>query len=83
MEASQIYITIAILSFLAIALIFFLVKGRKHKKASPLTYLAFLFVILGIIFGDNRYIGYGLMGVGIVIAVIDIILKEKKPKQKH
>jgi len=79
MEASQIYILIAIVSFLAIALIFFLTR-RKHKKESVLTYIAFIFIILGIIFGDNRYVSYSLMGVGVAIAIVDIILKEKKKK---
>ncbi len=81
MDASQIYLVIAILSFLVIALIFFLMRGKKQTKTtSTLTYLAFIFVIFGIVFGENRYVGYSLMGVGVAIAIVDIILKGKKHK---
>jgi hypothetical protein len=40
--------------------------------------LSFVFVIAGIVFGDDRLIGYGLIGVGIILAVVDIIMKSKK-----
>jgi hypothetical protein len=30
-----------------------------------------------ILFGENRYIGYGLFAVGVIVAVIDILLRSK------
>lgn len=83
MEASQIYILIAIVSLLLVA-IFLFVMGKKKKKAklTPLTGLAFGFIIAGIIFGDSRLVGYSLMGVGVLLAVIDMIIKLRKNKKK-
>jgi uncharacterized membrane-anchored protein YitT (DUF2179 family) len=78
MDASQIYILVSILALAAIIFILFLTRGKKHKKISILTYLAFMFIIAGIIFGDSKYIGYSLMGIGVAIAIVDIIIKEKK-----
>jgi len=80
MDASQIYILVSILALAAIIFILFLTIGKKHKKISTLTYLAFMFIIAGIIFGDSKYIGYSLMGVGVALAIVDIILKERKKK---
>ena len=73
------YIAISIVSLLIIAaLVFFVKKNKKQKKLSTLTGLAFVFVIVGIVFGDDGLIGYGLIAVGIILAVVDIIMKSKK-----
>jgi hypothetical protein len=40
--------------------------------------LAFAFIIAGIIFGDSRLVGYSLIGVGDLIAIMDIVIKLKK-----
>ncbi len=83
MNTSQIYITISIVVLAIIALlVFFLNKNRKKKKLTPLTSLAFGFVLAGIfsfsIFGENKLIGYSLFGIAIILGVIDIIMKLKK-----
>jgi len=73
------YIAISIIALLIIAaLAFFVKKNKKQKKLSTLAGLSFVFVIAGIVFGDDRLIGYGLIGVGIILAVVDIIMKSKK-----
>jgi amino acid transporter len=78
MEASQIYILISIIVLLIIAiLIFFIKKNKKQKPLTPLAGLAFGFVIAGIIFGESRLIGYSLMGIGVLLAVIDAIKRWK------
>lgn len=80
MNASQIYIliSIAILLIIAVIFVFFIKKGKKKKKLTPLAGLSFGFVLAGIIFGDNRIIGYSLIGIGIVLAVIDIFKNKGK-----
>ena len=79
MNPSTVYIIISIVVIAAVALLVFLVSGKKKKnRITPLAGLAFSFVTAGIIFGDDRLIGYGLMGVGIVLAVIDIIIRMKQ-----
>lgn len=42
---------------------------------TPLASSAFTFVFAGILFGENRLIGYSLMGVGIILALIDMVNK--------
>jgi len=78
MNTSQIYIIISIV-VLAIITIFaiFLNKAKKKKKVSKLAGLAFAFILAGILFGNDRLIGYGLMGIGVIIAVVDIVMKSK------
>ncbi len=80
MASSQIYIfSTIIVSAIIAGVVFFLRKGQPAKKLSRLAALAFAFVLAGIIFSENRWVGYGLMGIGIILAIIDII-KNKKNK---
>jgi len=78
-DVSQVYILISIAVLLIIAILLFVVKkNKKEKKLTPLASLAFSFVLAGIIFGDDRLIGYSLLGIGVAIAIVDVILKRKK-----
>jgi len=84
MDALQIYVAIAII-ILAIMAFFIIFRARKKKKEklTPLAALAFVFVFAGIVFGETRAVGYSLMGIGVVLAVIDIIIKSKKNKKRQ
>lgn len=76
MDSSQIYILISIIILAIIAvLVFFIKKNKKKEKISPLVGIAFGFIMGGIIFSDDRLIGYSLMGIGVILAIIDIIKK--------
>lgn len=80
MAAAQIYLAISII-VLAIIAILVIIVGRKkqQKRPSKLALFAFFLVIVGIFFGDTRLIGYGFIGAGVLVAIIDIIrnLKNK------
>ncbi len=80
MITSQIYIAISIVVLAIIALLeFFINKNSKDNKIlTPPAGLAFGFVLAGVIFSDDRLIGYSLMGIGIILAVIDMIKKLNK-----
>lgn len=80
MEASQIYILISIITLLVIGILFiFIAKKKKKRNAmTPLTGLAFGFIIAGIVFGDDRRIGYSLMGIGVLLAIVDMFRKLRK-----
>jgi len=79
MNPTQIYIAISIVVLAIIALlVFFVNKNKNGKKLTPLASLAFGFVLAGIIFGDDRLISYSLMGVGVILAIIDMIKKLRK-----
>ncbi|VVB54479.1 Uncharacterised protein [uncultured archaeon] len=73
---SQIYIAASIVVLAVIAALFFLAKkNTKRKKLTPLAGLAFGFMLAGIIFGDDRLLGYSLMGVGVILAIFDMKTK--------
>lgn len=82
MSSSATYIAMSIVFLAIIAfLLFFLNKTKKsknNKKLTPLAGLAFGFIIAGIVFGDSKFLGYGLIAAGVILAVIDMILKLRK-----
>ena len=79
MNSSQLYIAIAVISLAVIVLaIFRFSNDSQNKRLSPMASIAFGFVVAGIIFGENRLIGYGLLGIGVILAVVDMYLKTKK-----
>lgn len=81
MNDSQIYILISIIVLAIIAIVVILRRKKEQKPLSKLASVAFAFVIAGVIFGDNRSIGYSLMGIGIILAIIDIVKKSKNKKE--
>jgi len=81
MNTSQLYILLTLIILVLVALLVFIVsrnKTGKEKNLSPLAGLAFAFLLAGLFFGENRFIGYGLIGVGVILALIDMINKSKK-----
>lgn len=78
MEISQIYIIIAIVVLATFcAFVFFTRKNKKKNKLTPLTGLAFGFIIAGILFADSGRWTYSFFGVAIILAVIDMIIKKR------
>jgi hypothetical protein len=76
MNASQIYIVVSLVVLAVVALlILFVTRNRKETRLTPLAGLAFAFILAGIFFGDNRLIGYSLIGFGVLLAVVDIFRK--------
>jgi hypothetical protein len=81
MNTSQLYILLSIIVLVLVALLFFIVnknKTGKEKNLSPLAGLASALLLAGLFFGENRFIGYGLIGVGVILALIDMINKLRK-----
>jgi hypothetical protein len=82
MNTSQIYLTLSIPVLLIITVRAFIVgRNSKEKVCSPLTGLASGFVLAGIVFGGDRLIGYALLGVGVVLAIVDMVRRLKERKQ--
>ena len=79
MNESQIYVVLAIVVLLIVALLAVFVRQRGGTRLlTPLTSLAIVFVIAGTVFGENRILGYGLMGIGIILALIDIFNRVRR-----
>lgn len=77
MNTTSIYLAIMIIAGLAIVINLVFGYKKKERGLSRLAGLAFAFVIAGIFLGGQRLIGYSLLGVGVVLAIIDIIQKSK------
>jgi membrane-bound ClpP family serine protease len=74
-DFSEAYILIAIV-VLAILVLLLVLRGKQMKtQPSRWAFLAFFLVLAGILFSENRLVGYGLMGAGVLLAVIDIIVR--------
>jgi len=75
-----IIVSIAALAIIAV-LVLYGRKNKTNKKITALSGLAFAFVLAAIFFCNDRFIGYGLMGAGILLAIIDISNKTKKNRE--
>ncbi len=76
MDASQLYIIISVVVLAVIAFLVYLTGRNKPKWGlSKLAALSFAFIIAGIISGENRMVGYSLLGIGVLLALIDIYYK--------
>jgi heme/copper-type cytochrome/quinol oxidase subunit 1 len=83
MEKGSVYIIISLIFLGVIAiLLFVLPKKNDNRKLSTLAGLSFAFILAGLNFGDKRYIGYSLTGIGIVLAAIDMIIKWRRSRKK-
>ena len=77
----QVYILVAIGTLAVIAAFMIFTKRiRPASKLSPLTGLSLAFIINGIVFSENRLVGYSLIGIGILFAVIEIVRKKVVPR---
>jgi len=78
MNTSQIWIAVSIVVLAIVALVvFFVGKGKKENRLTPLASLAFSCILAGVIFGDDRFIGYSLLGAGVIIAVVDMFNRSR------
>jgi hypothetical protein len=79
LNTPEIYIAISVVALAIIAIfVIYIMKKKPQKQPSKLAILGMLLVVIGIVFGDDRLIGYGLIGAGVLLAVIDIIKNLKK-----
>lgn len=82
MNASNIFIAIFILVLvLLILFVFFNPFKNRNKKLTPLASVAFAFVLTGIFFGEDRILGYSLIGMGVILAIADIIKNKNSKKE--
>ena len=81
MTDSSIYIILTIFLLLVVLILIVLINRRKGERPghlSPLAMLAFGFILSGVIFNEDVRIGYGLIGIGVVVAIVDIVVKLSK-----
>jgi hypothetical protein len=78
MEPLWIAISIIALVVIVVLLLISRRKGKQLLNPSNLLVLGMSFVVLGIIFGDERVIGYSFIAVGVLLSVIDAIRNRKQ-----
>ncbi|MCE1198732.1 MAG: hypothetical protein LWW85_07175 [Marinilabiliales bacterium] len=75
--AAYLVLTLTIL-FLGLYLWFRIRTGGRKSGLTPLAAIAFVLIIAGFFFGEQRNIGYGLMGAGLALAIADLLRKLRK-----
>jgi len=78
MEPVWIAIAISAMVVIVVLLLISRRKGKQLLNPSNLLILGMSLVGLGIIFGDDRIIGYSFIGVGVLLSVIDAIRNRKQ-----
>jgi len=73
-----VWIAISIVALLVIVVLLLVGRGKQYKKPSNLAILGMSLVVLGIIFGDSRVVGYSFIGVGVLVAVVDAVRSRKQ-----
>jgi hypothetical protein len=72
------WIAISVTALVVIVVLLLIARGKQYRKPSNLAILGMSLVVLGIIFGDDRLIGYSFIGVGVLLSVIDAIKNRKQ-----
>ncbi len=79
MNLSQGYIALSIAAMLVIAVLLVIgSRRRRESRLTPLSGLAFAFVVASTLFGSDRLLGYGFMAIGVLLAVADMFNTSKK-----
>jgi hypothetical protein len=74
------YIVISIASLLLLVILAIVtVRSGRPNRITPLAGLAFALILAGILFGQDRFLGYGLIALGVVLAFLDIWNKSRGP----
>ena len=68
-----VWIAISIIALVVIVVLLLIARGRQYQQPLNLAILGMCLVVLGIIFGDSRLIGYSFIGVGVLLSVIEAI----------
>ncbi|MCB2176734.1 MAG: hypothetical protein KQH57_13055 [Actinomycetales bacterium] len=67
------YLVVAVAALAVIGLVVLRARQAPPSRLSPLTGLGMALVVSAVVFGENRVIGYSLIGAGVTLAVIDIV----------
>jgi hypothetical protein len=74
METLWLIIAIAVgIILIAVAIAFPTRKKKLTVQDNALLPLGITFVVLGIIFGDDRLVGYSFIGVGVLLSIISAV----------
>jgi hypothetical protein len=83
MENASIYIAMAIIGLLVLPALYFAIHKKYETRLSRIAALAFAFIIAGLFLSRKELVGYSLLGVGLVLAIVDIVQKRKNNYKSH
>lgn len=76
MLIEELWLTISIVAgiiSIPIAIAFLTRKKKQTIQDNALLPLGITFVVLGIIFGDERLVGYPFIGIGVLLSIISTV----------
>lgn len=75
-----VWITISIIALVVIMVLLLISRRKSNQILNPsnLLVLGMSCVVLGIIFGEERVVGYSFIGVGVLLSVVDAIRNRKQ-----
>jgi hypothetical protein len=73
-----VWIAISVIALLVIIVLLLVARRKEYHKPSNLALFGMSLVVLGIIFGDERIVGYSFIGVGILLSVIDAVRNRRR-----
>jgi hypothetical protein len=75
-EAAYVAIAVGVLAILAVLLLV-VGRGGGTRRLTPLAGLSLACVVCGIVFGEERVVGYAFFAVGILLAVVDALRRTR------
>ncbi len=80
MSPALIYMLVsaAVLGIAIACLVFFVNLQRSESRLTRLTSLALACVLAGLLSGGNRFLGYGLIGIGALFAGAEMLAKARR-----
>lgn len=80
MNTTLVYMGIVVGALLILGMLAYAsIKSGRPRRLTPLAALAFIFVLAGILFGQTQLAGYGLIALGVILALVDILQKSRGP----
>ncbi len=78
-DASLPFIALSVIILISIGVLLIIARKKKTEpQLSSFAMLGMAFIILGIVFGSDRLIGYFFLGAGVIVAVFDLVKNRKK-----
>ncbi|HET6847075.1 MAG TPA: hypothetical protein VFH29_09590 [Anaerolineales bacterium] len=80
MNTTIVYIGIVVGALVILGMLAYAsVKSGRPSRLTPMAALAFVLVLAGIVLGQQHLLGYGLIALGVILALIDILQKSRGP----
>ena len=69
----SLWLTAGLVVLVALLAVVFLFRKKRSDKENTLVTVGTMFVVLGIVFGDDRLVGYSFIGLGVLLSIASVI----------